>query len=89
LGLKGLKEDEGVGRFQEVDFNMPLALPGLLARGFARFICGTDGRQPATWLGELDSQPLAFSAPLHRSTKEFPAAVRVCSVLAVGDKDLG
>jgi len=32
----------------EVDFNMPLALPGLLARGFARFICGTDGRQPAT-----------------------------------------
>lgn len=32
----------------EVNFNMALQLPGIAARGAARFMCGTDGRQPLT-----------------------------------------
>lgn len=32
----------------EVNFNMALQLPSIAARGAARFMCGTDGRQPLT-----------------------------------------
>lgn len=35
---------------KEVNFNMALQLPGIAARGAARFMCGTDGRQPLTSL---------------------------------------
>ena len=70
---------------------MPLALPGLLARGFARFICGTDGRQPATWLGakltfHIFCTSLAFRLRNSLQLLEYVVSWQHCGS---EDKDLG